>query len=102
MDQPTPDTIAGVKYATLVASFFGSTLSIAYAKPATRTQAVLGFITGVAVAFYSTPMAMHYLDVPPQLERGVAFLVGFAAYRAVPGFLALVDKLRDIKLPFTG
>lgn len=104
MDQPTPDSFIMAKYAALVAGFFGSALSIAYAKPATKTQAVTGFALGCAIAYFGTPVAMHLIKawIPADLDYCVAFFLGFTAYRAVPAFLAFVDRLRDIRLPFSG
>lgn len=105
MDQPTPDSLSLLaKYAALVAGFFGTALSLAYAKPATKGQALVAFATGLAVAYFGTPLTMHLLKtyIPGELDYCVAFFLGFTAHRAVPAALALVDRLRELKLPFMG
>ena len=94
------DSIAGIKYGVLVFSFLGAAVSLSYAKELTRAQAVTAVLTGTAVAVMATPVALHYLDWPISLERAVAFFAGLAAMRAVPVLFALIDRLRDIKLPW--
>lgn len=101
MEQPTPDSIAGIKYATLVASFLGSAISLSYAKELTRAQAAASFGTGVAVAVYAAPVALHYLALEASFERAVAFALGLVSMRLIPALLSLVDKVKDIKLPWT-
>ena len=94
------ESIAGIRYGVLIFSFLGAAVSLSYAKELTRPQAVTAVLTGTAVAVMATPMALHYLDLPASLERAVAFFAGLAAMRAVPVFFTLIDRLRDIKLPW--
>lgn len=104
LDQLSPDSLTRVDQVVLATGFFGSLLSIAYAKPATRGQAAVGLALGAAFAYFGTPLAMHFGRewVPASLSPCVAFFLGFFAYRAVPAALALVDRLRELKLPFVG
>lgn len=99
LDPQTIENIAGIKVATLVASFIGAAASLSYAKEMTRGQAVAAVFTGTAVAVFAAPLALHYLNLPDVLERGVAFFAGLVAMRAVPALLAIVDRSRNIKLP---
>lgn len=107
MKEPMPvqppnaeDSIAGIKYGVIIFAFLGAAVSLSYAKEMTRGQAVTAMLTGTAVAVMAAPVALHYLDLPPSLERAVAFFAGLAAMRAVPVFFTLIDRLRDIKLPW--
>ena len=94
------ESIAGIKYGVLIFSFLGAAVSLSYAKELTRPQAVTAVLTGTAVAVMATPLVLHYFDWPSSLERAVAFFAGLAAMRAVPVIFHLIDRLRDIKLPW--
>lgn len=94
------DSVAGIKYATLIFGFVGAAVSLSYAKEMTRTQALTALVTGPAVAVAATPLLLHYLGMPDTLERAVAFFAGLAAMRAVPVFFSLIDRVRSIKLPW--
>ena len=100
LDANTTDTVAGIKVATLVFGFLGSAVSLSYAKELTRTQAVTAVFSGTAVAVSAAPLVLRYYGLADDvLERGVAFFAGLVAMRAVPALLAVVDRLRDAKLP---
>jgi Kef-type K+ transport system membrane component KefB len=92
--------VAGIKYATIVCAFVGAAVSLSYAKEMTKAQAVTAIIVGTAVAVMATPLALHYLGLANELERAIAFFAGLAAMRSVPVFFSLIDRLRDIKLPW--
>ncbi|KQW96985.1 hypothetical protein ASC94_09260 [Massilia sp. Root418] len=96
---PNPDGIAGIKYATLIASFLGAAVSLSYAKEMTRVQAISAVAAGTAVAVAGAPLALHYLGLPDTFERGVAFFAGLVAMRAVPAALAIVDRVRHAEIP---
>lgn len=98
MDQPI-NTLAGIKYATLVFAFLGSAVSLRYAKELTRFQMFISIIAGTAVSVSASPLVLHYLNLSDSLERAIAFFAGLFAMRGVPVLLSLVDRLRDIKLP---
>ncbi len=97
--QNAADSIAGIKYATLMAGFLGSVISLSYTKELTRFQMGCGVMSGTIVAVYAAPLALHYINVPDTLERAIAFFTGLAAMRGVPALLNLVDRLKDLKLP---
>ena len=99
---PDADSVAGIKYATLVFAFLGAAVSLSYAKEMTRPQAVTAIATGASVSVAATPLMLHYFGMPDSLERAVAFFAGLAAMRAVPVFFSLIDRLRDIQLPWLG
>ena len=101
LQPPNPDdSIAGIKYGVLIFSFLGAAVSLSYAKEMTRGQAVTAILTGTAVAVMAAPVALHYLELPDSLERAVAFFAGLGAMRAISVFFSLIDRLRDIKLPW--
>lgn len=94
------DSVAGIKYSVLIFAFLGAAISLSYAKEMTRTQALTAIATGTLVAVMGAPVALHYLGLPDSLERAIAFFAGLAAMRLVPVGFALIDRLRDIKLPW--
>ena len=94
------DSVMGMKYATIVFSFLGSAMSLSYAKEMTKPQAITAIVTGATVAVMAAPVALHYLALPDTFERAVGFFGGLGAMRLVPVFFALIDRLRDIRLPW--
>lgn len=94
------DSVAGIKYATLIFAFLGSAVSLSYAKEMTRSQALTAIVVGTLVSVMATPLVLHFLGLTDSLERAIAFFAGLAAMRAVPVFFSLIDRLRDIKLPW--
>lgn len=101
MTTPDPDTVVGIKLATLIPGFLGAALSLSYAKELTRPQAAVAVALGCAVAVYGAPLAMHWLgaDWPESLERCVSFFLGLFAMPLVPALRNLASK---IKTPWTG
>lgn len=89
----------GIKLATLIFSFLGAAVSLSYAKELTRWQALTALTTGTVASVAATPLVLHYLGLSEGFERGVAFMVGLVAMRAIPAILALVDRIKSIKLP---
>jgi hypothetical protein len=90
----------GVKTATLIAAFLGSVLSLSYIPQLTRAQVFSSVATGVAIAAYGAPMAISGFGLPEVLERGVAFFAALLAMRLVPVMFFLVDRLKNVKIPF--
>lgn len=96
---PEPTTAAasgflGVKLASLVAGFAGGVVSLSYLRELTKSQMLLAVATGSLTAGYITPAVLHYIAFPPELENGIAFLVGLTAMNVVPGFIALANRFR--------
>lgn len=98
MDQPI-NSLAGIKYATLIFALIGSAVSLSYAKEMTRFQMFVAIISGTAVSVSATPLVLQYLGMSDSLERAIAFFAGLVAMRFIPVLFAWVDRLRDIKLP---
>lgn len=98
--EPSADNVAGIKYSVLIFGFVGAALSLSYAKEMTRPQALTAITVGTVVAVMATPLALHYGDLPAELDRAIAFFSGLGAMRAVPVLFSLIDRLRDIKLPW--
>ncbi|NHZ34481.1 hypothetical protein [Massilia rubra] len=97
---PTGDSVVGIKYSVLIFSFIGAAVSLSYAKEMTRPQALTAITVGTVVSVMATPLILHYLGLPQELDRAIAFFSGLAAMRAVPVLFSLIDRLRDIKLPW--
>jgi hypothetical protein len=89
----TAGGILGVKYATLVAGFFGGVASLSYVRELTRSQMAVAVFTGAVTAGYMTPLANKYLGLfiatGPELEGACAFLIGVTALNIIPGFIRL-------------
>jgi hypothetical protein len=98
--EPTSDGVAGIRYAPLIFAFLGAAVSLSYAQEMTRTKALTAILVGTVTSVASTPLVLHYLGLPDSLERAVSFLVGLSAMRAVPVIFSLIDRVRDIKLPW--
>ena len=97
---PDADSVAGIKYSVLFFAFLGAAASLSYAKEMTRTQALTAILVGTIVSVMATPLALHYLALPGELDRAIAFFAGLGAMRAVPVLFSLIDRVRDIKLPW--
>ncbi len=94
------DTVLGVKSLTILWAFIGSAASLSYARELTTVGAVVALLVGMAVSVGGAPLALHYLNLGDSMERAVAFTLGLLAMRGVPVLFALLDRLRDIKLPW--
>ena len=92
-------TVAGVSVATVVFGFFGSAISLSYAKELTRTLAVVAVFAGTVTAVATTPLAMYYGSFPAPLVNGIAFLLGLTTMAAIPVLFSLVERIKDLKLP---
>jgi len=94
------DSIAGIKYGTLLFAFLGSAASLSYAKEMTKVQAAASVAVGIAVAVGTSPLVMYYSSLPDPLERAVAFVLGLFAMRVVPTVLARAEAIVGaFKLP---
>lgn len=101
----------GIKTATLIAAFLGSSISLSYMPELTRWQLVTALLTGVSVAVYGAPLFVHFIEwaaavyghpmeIPEVFERGFAFFVALLAMRLVPVMFSIVDRLKGVKVPF--
>ncbi len=94
MNEPlnTPEgAFFGVKFAVLLAGFMGSVVSLSFVRGLTKKQILLAVLVGVACANYVTPIAMHYLGLPREIELGAAFFVGLTAMNFIPAVLKLSE-----------
>lgn len=101
----------GIKTATLIAAFVGSSISLSYMPELTRWQLVTALFTGIAMAVYGAPMMIHLIEVlssvwghpvkiPEVFERGFSFFIALLSMRLVPVMFSLVDRLKGARLPF--
>ena len=102
MNHDANETIAGVKIATLLFSFFGAACSLSYAKDMTRPQALVALVVGTLVAVSGAPLAMYWLGTawPEALERFISFFMGLVAMRFVPALLSAIDALKSLRTPW--
>lgn len=82
----------GVKAAPAVAGFVGSVISLRFLQGLTRWQAIAAVATGTAFSIYATPVALYWAGAPPELEKGVAFLLGLCAMGLVPAIVRAAEK----------
>lgn len=94
-------SILGLKIAPAVAGFAGGVVSLSFLRALTTGQAILAVFTGAASSAYLTPWGLHYFTLPPQVENGVAFLIGLTAMNLIPGFIRLAEIFRGNPLIFT-
>jgi hypothetical protein len=88
-------SIFGVKFASLIAGFAGGVVSLSYLRELSRGQMMLAVAAGSLTAGYITPGVLHYIAFPPELENGIAFLIGLTAMNVVPGFIALAERFKN-------
>lgn len=95
--------VLGLKFATLLAGFFGGVVSLSFVNSLTKTQAALAVFTGTMTAGYGSPIATHYLGiVSPELQNGVAFVVGITAMNIIPGVIKLSEVFKRDPRAFVG
>jgi len=92
-------TVAGVSVATVVFGFFGSAISLSYTKELTRTRACVAVFAGTMTAIATTPLAMHYGNIPAPLVNGISFLLGLITMAGIPVLFSLVERIKDFKFP---
>jgi len=97
MAEPASTTAASLllaKYGVATAGFAGAVLSLTFLRGLTRGQAASAVGTGFASAIFTTPLAVHYFNLPVDgdTQNGVAFLIGLLAMNIIPGLKALAGK----------
>ncbi len=97
--------LAGVKSTgSLICALLGSAISMSYMPKLSPFQTFLAIVSGTVTAVVLAPLALHSLDWPDSLERGVSFLLGLLAMPLLP---ALVDRTKalittmSIKFPWS-
>lgn len=94
----TAGGILGVKYATLIAGFFGGVASLSYVRELTKLQMAMAILTGAVTAGYLTPLANKYLGMfittGPEMESACAFLIGVTALNIIPGFMRISELFK--------
>ena len=87
--------LGSAKVALAIAGFMGAMLSLGWIKDLSRPQMFVAVVTGFACSWYCTPLAMHYLSLPPEqsdLRYGIAFLLGLFAMHLIPLAKHLIKK----------
>lgn len=86
--------LTGVKSTgTLICAFLGSAISMSYMPKLTPAQTFLAVMAGTTTAVVLAPLALHSMDWPDSLERGVSFLLGLLAMPLLP---AAVDRIKGL------
>lgn len=96
--------IFGVKFASVIAGFAGSVVSLSFVKEMTPKQMGSAVIIGTVTAAYVTPLVAgylsQYLGKDNAIDGGVAFLVGLCAMNILPGVLKISEAFRNKPLSF--
>lgn len=90
----------GLKFSTLLAGFVGGLVSLSFLKDLTRFQAILAVFTGIASAGYLTPALQLWIQVGPELENAVAFVIGLCGMNIIPGLLFVSERFRANPVSF--
>lgn len=88
-------SVLGIKFGYMVAGFFGGVISLRYIKDLNWWQGSLAVVTGVGSANYLTPVVQHFLGMPPALENGAAFLVGFISLNLLAGIMRKSEQWKE-------
>lgn len=93
---PTEPTVTylSAKHSALLAGFFGSLVALTFLKELTRLQMTGALITGLATSTYLTPLAMFYFNLTPEVNDGIAFLMGIVAMNIVPAIISVSEVIR--------
>lgn len=93
---PTEPTVTylSAKHSALLAGFFGSLVALTFIKELTRVQMLIALVTGLLTSAYLTPLVMFYLKITPEINDGIAFIVGLVAMNIVPAVIAVSESVR--------
>lgn len=100
-----PDQFFGLKYATLMAGFFGGAVYVAITEGLTKWQVITSLLIGVLTAGYLTPLISHYvynrfdLPVSQEIENSIAFLIGLFALSVIPIVIRILKRKVDNSIP---
>jgi len=99
---PTEPTVTylSAKYSVLLAGLFGSLVELTFLKELTRLQMIGALITGSATSTYLTPLAMFYFNLTPEVNNGIAFLMGLVAMNIVPAIISTAEAVRKNPIDF--
>jgi hypothetical protein len=89
-------TILGVKLPALIASFFGSAVSLSYAGTLTKMQMLISVISGMSVAIFTNKLFSHIVGWPEDVSIGICFLLALGSMRGIPVFFAYIDKAENL------
>lgn len=82
------------KHSALLAGFFGSLVALTFTKELTRVQMLMALLTGLLTSAYLTPLVMFYFKITPEINDGMAFIVGLVAMHDVPAIIAIAEIVR--------
>ena len=90
MTEPVTTTL-GLKLSTMIAGFAGGVVSLANLKSLTYFQGVMAVVAGALTANYLTPAAVRMLSLTPELNLGIAFVIGLVGMNIVPALKAILS-----------
>lgn len=93
MSEPASGVL-GIKFSVVIAGFMGGVIALTFVRQLTKAQMGAAVATGTVTTHYLTPLATHLGSLGPDVESGVAFLIGIMAMNIIPGFLKLSEAFK--------
>lgn len=93
-------TIIGIKYGYVIAGALGGVLALRHIESLSTMGRIIAVVTGAIVASYGTPALDSLLDLKPDVESGVAFLLGLTAMNIIPGLIRVSEMFKSDPLAF--
>ena len=93
-------TIIGIKYGYVIAGALGGILALRHIENLSTTGRIIAVVTGAIVASYGTPALDSLLELKPDVESGVAFLLGLTAMNILPGLIRVSEMFKSDPLAF--
>lgn len=89
----------GLTKGSVIGGFIGSVISLRFLSELNWIQRIVAVFSGMFIAGYCAPIILNTLDLKPQLEGGIAFLVGLfgmslagAVEKAIPEVIKAVNE----------
>lgn len=94
------ETYLGIKVGTLIAGLIGAIVSLSFIPNLTWPKAIIAIFTGAASAGYVTPLVIGALEVGPDYEHAVAFLVGLLGMNVLAGVFKMAERFKNSPVEF--
>ena len=87
------------QYAVELAAVVGSLLGLRYVEDLSRASAVAALTSGIACAYFATPLVVYFVQPPARIEASVAgltgLLLGFTGFALLAAAIKVVRKSGD-------
>lgn len=88
----------GIKFATILAGFFGAVISLEYVSELSRWRKCLAILGGAVCASYGAPIIVHFLALPASLEAGIGFFLGLFGMSIAGVVFRTLDRIDLVSL----